>query len=178
MSLEGNFRPVWVLGFPEQPKVYVQVPWLCSLRQVPEQGWSLPRDHFRHDVKIAGQIGKPAEQGRYLTKNEGSKLCLGLFTCSVIFRQVTALPPTSPISPAATQQWSSGIWAELVGKAEKKELVELEPWLNGCPCPLQRNHSSYKIHVLAPGFSSLNGELFSFTHCQVSWGIGKLWCRV
>lgn len=77
MSLEGNFRPVWVLGFPEQPKVYVQVPWLCSLRQVPEQGWSLPRDHFRHDVKIAGQIGKPAEQGRYLTKKRRQQALFG-----------------------------------------------------------------------------------------------------
>lgn len=52
----------------------------------PEQDWSpgsprftLPSgDHFRHDLRIAGQIGKPAEQGRCLPKNEGSKLCLSL----------------------------------------------------------------------------------------------------
>lgn len=80
-------------------------------------------------MKIARQIGKPAEQGRCLPKNEGSKLCLGLFTCSVIFRGVTALPSTSPGLLAAMEQWSSGISAELVEKAEKKELVELEPWL-------------------------------------------------
>lgn len=110
-------------------------------RAGPQASPCLPGDHFRHDVKIAGQIGKPAEQGRCLPKNEGSKLSLGLFTCSVIFRGVTALPSTSSVSAAAMEQWSSGIWADLVEKAEKKELVELEPWLNAYPCPLQSNHS-------------------------------------
>lgn len=134
-------------------------------RAGPQASPCLPGDHFRHDMKIARQIGKPAEQGRCLPKNEGSKLCLGLFTCSVIFRGVTALPSTSPGLLGAMEQWSSGISAELVEKAEKKELVELEPWLNGCPCPLQRNHSCLRNPCAYTWFSSPKEELFFFIHC-------------
>lgn len=121
----------------------------------------LPGHHFRHDLNLAGQIGKPAEQGRGAwQKTQASKLCLGLFLCSVIFGGVTALPPTSSVSPAAMEQCSSGIWAELVEKAEKKELVELEPWLNGCPCPLQRNHSCLQNPCVYTWVFKSKGETF------------------
>lgn len=108
-------------------------------RQAPRALPSLPGDHFRHDLRIAGQIGKPAEQGRCLPKNEGSKLCLSL-SFSDIRRGYTSASHLA-VTPAAMEQWSSGIWAELVETAQTRELVELEPWLNGCPCPPQRNHS-------------------------------------
>lgn len=44
-----------------------------------------------------------------------------------MFRGVVPPPPTLPVMPAATEQQSSGIWAELVETAKTRELVELEP---------------------------------------------------
>lgn len=128
-----------------------------------------PGDRFRRDSKIAGQIGKPAEQGRCLPKNGGSKLCLSLFTCSVMFGGVTPPPPASSVTPAATEQRSSGIWAELVETAETRELVELEPGMDGCPFPPQRNPSClYKIHVPTPVLSNPKRKISSCSGSQVS----------